>query len=466
MSGLFGVVSQKDCVEVLFYGTDYHSHLGTQKAGLAVFNHKIQRSIHDITTSQFKSKFAEELLSFKGRLGVGVISDHDSQPIIISSSFGNFTLIMSGLLINRDKLAKELMAQGGSLSELSGGEINSVEVIGKLIAQKKDIVQGIENVFEKVKGSVSLLILTKEGIYAVRDKLGRTPLIIGKNAEDWVVASETCAFPNLGFKKEKELGPGEVVLITNKGLEEIKLSLEQEKICSFLWIYTGHPTSSYDNINVETVRERCGANLARRDKKARLKIDFATGIPDSGVAHGIGYAQELKVPYRRPLIKYSPGYGRSYTPPSQKIRDMVAKMKLIPVPEVIKGKKITICDDSIVRGTQLKNQAIQKLWQWGAKEIHVRIACPPLMFPCQYCLSTRTNKELAARRAIKKTFGKKKIPIQNFLDDKSPQYKKIVGTICEELKATSLEYESIEDMIKAIGLPRERLCLYCWTGKD
>jgi len=466
MSGLFGVVSQKDCIEVLFYGTDYHSHLGTQKAGLAVFNHKIQRSIHDITTSQFKSKFVEELTSFKGKMGVGVISDHDSQPIIISSSFGNFALVMNGLLINKDKLAKEFMIQGGSLSELSSGEINSVEVIGKLIAQKKDIVQGIENVFEKMKGSVSLLILTKEGIYAVRDKLGRTPLIIGKNEEDWVVASETCAFPNLGFKTKKELGPGEVILISSEGLKKIKTPLGQEKICSFLWIYTGYPASSYDDISVETVRERCGANLARGDRKARLKIDFATGIPDSGVAHGIGYAQEFKVPYRRPLIKYSPGYGRSYTPPSQKIRDMVAKMKLIPVPEVIKDKRIVICDDSIVRGTQLKNQAMAKLWQWGAKEIHVRIACPPLMFPCQYCLSTRTNKELAARRAIEKTFGKKKIPLQNFLDDKSPQYQKMVKSICKELGATSLEYQSIEDMIKAINLPRKRLCLFCWTGSD
>jgi len=457
------VVSNRDCVETLFYGTDYHSHLGTQKAGLAVFNHKLQRSIHDITVSQFKSKFAEELASFKGKMGIGVISDHDPQPIIISSSFGNFALVMNGLLANRDKLIKEIMNRGSSFSELSSGEINAVEVIGKLIAQKSGILQGIENVLDKVKGSASFLVLTKEGIYAVRDKFGRTPLTIGKNEGVLAVASESCAFPNLGFRTEKELGPGEIVLINEKGLQKIKAPSNKEKICAFLWIYTGYPASVYDGISVETVRERCGANLAKDDK---IKADLVTGVPDSGIAHAIGYAAAAKIPYRRSLVKYTSGYGRSYTPPSQKIRDKVAKMKLIPIKEVVGGKSIVICDDSIVRGTQLKNQAIQKLWRCGAKEIHVRIACPPLMFPCSYCLSTRTNKELAARRAIKKAFGEKTLPLEDFLDYKNCRYQKMVEAICKELGVNSLRYQSVEDMIEAIGLPKERLCLYCWTGKD
>jgi len=464
MSGLFGVVSNKDCVETLFYGTDYHSHLGTQKAGLAVFNHRVQRSIHDISTSQFKSKFADELVKLKGRIGIGVISDCDPQPIIISSSFGVFAVATSGLLMNKNSLTKEILKNGGSFSELSGGEINSTEIVGKLIAEKGNIIQGIENVFQKIKGSVSFLVLTKEGIYAVRDKLGRTPLVIGKGEEGWAVTSETCAFPNLGFEIKKELLAGEMVLLDKEGLKKEKTFSSKGKLCAFLWIYTGYPASAYDGISVEAVRERSGANLSKEDN---IKVDLVTGIPDSGIAHALGYAIASGIPYRRPLVKYTPGYGRSYTPPSQKIRDQVAKMKLIAIKEIVDGKSIVICDDSIVRGTQLKNQAIKKLWRCGAREIHVRIACPPLMFPCRYCLSTRTNKELAARRAIKKTFGKKKKQMLDvFLDEKSPNYQKMVETIRQELGVTSLKYQTIEDMIRAIGLPRERLCLYCWTGKD
>lgn len=465
MSGLFGVVSRGNCIEDLFYGTDYHSHLGTQKAGLAVFNHKIQRSIHDISTSQFKSKFADDLVKLKGKIGIGVISDSDPQPIIISSSFGIFALVTSGLLVNKEKLAGEIMKEGGSLSELSSGEINSTEVVGKLIARKKDIVEGIEDVFAKIKGSLSLLVLTKQGIYCARDKFGRTTLVTGQSGDDkWAVTSETCAFPNLGFEVKKELLPGEIILLNKEGVQEKKLLNNGENICAFLWIYTGYPASAYDGITVETVRERCGINLAKEDK---LKADMVTGVPDSGIAHALGYAMASGIPYRRPLVKYSPGYGRSYTPPSQKIRDQVAKMKLVAVEGVAKDKSIVICDDSIVRGTQLKNQAIQKLWQCGAKEIHVRIACPPLMFPCRYCLSTRTNKELAARRAIKKSFGKRmKSSLEGFLDEKSPQYKKMVENIRQELGVTSLKYQSVDDMVKAIGLPKERLCLYCWTGRE
>lgn len=465
MSGLFGVVSKKDCSQTLFYGTDYHSHLGTEKAGLAVFNRRLQRSIRDISTSQFKSKFIDELPKMKGSMGIGVISDFAPQPIIIYSSFGTFALVTNGLLENRNKLVEEIMAEGGSFSELSGGRLNSVEVIGKIIAKEDDLVSGIEHMFSKIEGAISILILTKEGIYAARDSLGRTTLIIGKKGNTFAVTSETCAFPNLGFEPIKELLPGEIVLLTKKGLKEKRKGLGKRKICAFLWIYTGYPASSYEGINVEAVRERCGANLAKGDK---IKADFVTGIPDSGITHAIGYAISSGLPYRRPLVKYTSGYDRSYTPLSQEVRDRVAQMKLIPIKEVVKDKMIIICDDSIVRGTQLKNQAIQKLWQHGAKEIHVRIACPPLMFPCRYCLSTRTKKELAARRAIRKIFGKKKknLDISQFLDESHPCYKKMVESIRQELGVTSLRYQSVKDMVKAIGLPKNQLCLYCWNGEE
>ncbi|PIS15022.1 amidophosphoribosyltransferase [Candidatus Shapirobacteria bacterium CG09_land_8_20_14_0_10_38_17] len=465
MSGLFGVISKGNCTETLFYGTDYHSHLGTQRAGLAVLNRKIQRSIHDISTSQFKSKFIDELSKIKGAMGIGVISDRDPQPIIISSSFGTFALATSGLLENKKSLAKEIMAQGGSFSELSSGQINPVEVAGKIIAQKDDIVAGVEYLFNKVKGAISLLILNKEGIYAARDYFGRTTLIIGRKGRNLAVASETSAFPNLGFKPFKELLPGEVVLLNKKGWEEKRKGGKKTKICAFLWVYTGCPASSYEGISVEAVRERCGANLAKGDN---IKADLVTGIPDSGIAHALGYAQASGIPYRRPLIKYTDGYGRSYTPPSQKTRDRVAKMKLIPIKEIIAGKRIIICDDSIVRGTQLRNQAIQKLWKYGAKEVHVRIACPPLMFPCPFCLSTRTKKELAARRAIRKILGRKarRSEIDQFVDENSLGYKKMVESIRKEIGATSLKYQSIKQMVNAIGLPKNKLCLYCWTGKD
>ncbi|MBM3700259.1 MAG: amidophosphoribosyltransferase [Actinobacteria bacterium] len=462
MSGLFGIISSKDCRQSLFYGTDYHSHLGTKKAGLAVFNSQITRCIHDISTSQFKSKFIEELPKLKGKKGIGVISDFESQPIIISCSFGKFAIATSGLLRNKNEMAREIMSQGGSFSEMSSGMINATEVVGKLIACKKDIVSGIEYVFSKISGSVSLLVLAKEGIYAARDISGKTTLVIGSNDDILAVSSETCAFPNLGFKPDLELQPGEIVLLNKDGFKKENSSHKKSKICSFLWIYTGNPASSYEGISVEKVRENCGANLAAGDN---IKADLVTGVPDSGTAHALGYSIFSGIPYRRPLIKYTDGYGRSYTPPSQEIRNKVAKLKLIPIKSVIEGKRIVVCDDSIVRGTQLKNQAIEKLWKNGAREIHVRIACPPLMFPCPYLLATRTKKELAARKVIKKITGDKTVDINDFLDDKSPLYRQMVETIRNELGVTSLKYLTTDEMVKAIGLSRQKLCLYCWNGQ-
>lgn len=462
MSGLFGIVSSKDCRQSLFYGTDYHSHLGTKKAGLAVFNSQITRCIHDISTSQFKSKFIEELPKLKGKKGIGVISDFESQPIIISCSFGKFAIATSGLLRNKNELVREIMSQGGSFSEMSSGMINSTEVVGKLIARKKDIVSGIEYVFNNISGSVSLLVLAKEGIYAARDISGKTTLIVGSNDDILAVSSETCAFPNLGFKPVLELQPGEIVLLNKDGFKKQNSTDKKSKICSFLWIYTGNPASSYEGVSVEKVRENCGANLAAKDN---IKADLVTGVPDSGTAHALGYSMYSGIPYRRPLIKYTDGYGRSYTPPSQEIRNKVAKLKLIPIKSVIEGKRIVVCDDSIVRGTQLKNQAIEKLWKNGAREIHVRIACPPLMFPCPYLLATRTKKELAARKVIKKITEGKNFDINGFLDDKSPLYGQIIESIRSELGVTSLKYLTIDEMVKAIGLPRHKLCLYCWNGQ-
>ncbi len=465
MSGLFGIVSNKDCVETLFYGTDYQTHLGSQRAGMAVMGRKLYRAIHNISTSQFKSKFIEELPKMFGKMGIGVISDSNPQPIIISSQFGDFAIATTGLLGNKKKLVSEILSKGGSFSEMSSGEINTAEVVGKIIASKNNIEEGINYFFSILKGSISLLVLSKEGIYAARDILGITTLTIGKKSGEWAIASETCSFPNLGFQIEKQLLPGEIILMKGGGLKRLGKINGGGKTCSFLWIYTGYPASTYDGISVEIVRERCGANLARADKKEGLKVDFVTGVPDSGVAHGLGYAQEYKIPYRRSVVKYSPGYGRSYIPPQQKVRDQIAKMKLIPIPEVVEGQRIVLCDDSIVRGTQLKNQVIEKLWDYKAKEIHVRIACPPLLFKCPYLLSTRTNKELAARRSIFNNIDRKEIDIERLLEEEDSYYKKMVEGIRKELNVTSLKYQSLKDMIKAIGLPKEKLCLYCWDGK-
>ncbi len=463
MSGLFGVISSKDCRQSLFYGTDYQSHLGTKKAGLAVYNNQIVRCIHDISTSQFKSKFIEELPKLKGKKGIGVISDFDSQPIIITCIFGRFAIATAGLLRNKNELAHEIMNQGGSFSEMSSGKINATEVIGKLIARKNNIINGIEYAFSKILGSISMLVLAKDSIYAARDITGKTTLVIGQNECSTAITSETCAFPNLGFKPILELKPGDIIQLTKEGFKKEKNIFKNGKICAFLWIYTGYPASSYEGISVEQVRENCGINLAKNDN---IQADLVTGVPDSGTAHALGYAIYSKIPYRRPLVKYTDGYGRSYTPPSQEIRNKVAKLKLIPIKSVIEGKRIVLCDDSIVRGTQLKNQAIEKLWKNGAKEIHVRVACPPLMFPCPYLLATRTKKELVARRIIKRIASPDKVNINLFIDDKTIYYKKMVEAIKNELGVTSLKYQTIDDMVNAIGLPKEKLCLYCWTGEE
>ncbi|MGB9627929.1 MAG: amidophosphoribosyltransferase [Thermodesulfobacteriota bacterium] len=461
MSGVFGIVLKKNCSDTLFYGTDYHSHMGTEYGGLAVLGRRFYRSIHDISKSQFKSKFFDEYKSMKGRMGIGVISDREPQPLIIGSKFGTFAIAMAGMVENTKALALELLREGESFGEMSSGGINSVELIAKLITRGRTLPEGIEGMYDHIEGSASLLILKNDGIYAARDRLGRTPLVIGQKDEEYAIATETCSFLNLGFKVKKYLAPGEIVWIGREGLKEKSSGKDRNQICAFLWIYTGYPASSYEGINVELVRERCGRFLAREDQ---VKADLVSGVPDSGVGHAIGYAMESGLPYRRPLVKYSAGYGRSYTPPSQEIRDLVATMKLIPVKEVIHGNRIILCEDSIVRGTQLKNYTIKKLWECGAKEVHVRPACPPLMFPCRFALSTRSIEELAARRAIRALEGRDVEDVREYIDHRTKKYQRMVNWIQNELGVTTLKYQKIENMVKAIGLPKEKLCLYCWIG--
>jgi amidophosphoribosyltransferase len=337
------------------------------------------------------------------------------------------------------------------------------ELVAKIITTGKDIINGMEKMFSVIDGSCSLLLLNKDGIYAARDRYGYMPLVIGKRNKDWAVTTETTAFTNLDFKIQKYVGPGEIILLDEGGMKPKRKGNKTNQICAFLWIYTGFPASSYEGITVEVARERSGRFLARRDN---IKPDIASGIPDSGTTHAIGYAAESKVEFHRPLVKYTPGFDRSYTPPSQEIRDRIAKMKLIPIPEIIKGKRIVLCDDSIVRGTQLKNYTVQKLWEGGAKEVHLRIACPPLMFPCKFNYSTRSIHELAARRAIRALEGKDTDKIEPYLDEDSPKHKKMVTWITKDLGATTIKYQRLNDMVSAIGLPKEKLCLYCWTGRE
>lgn len=463
MSGIFGVVSKDRCAETLFYGTDYHSHFGTEYGGMAVLSNEFTRRIHSISQTQFKSKFFADYKDMRGNKGIGVISDRDEQPIYLNSKFGPFCIVTSGFIENSEELAEGLLKEGISFSEVTRDGVNTAELVAKLISRGSSIVEGIEKMFEAIDGSCSLLLLHKDGIYAARDRLGYMPLVIGSRADEWAVTAETSAFENNDFKVTHYLAPGETVLINEKGISCMRTGGSTNQICAFLWIYTGFPASSYEGINTEIVRERCGRLLARRDKD--IEVDVVSGVPDSGLAHGLGYAMESGKPFRRPLVKYTPGYGRSYTPPSQETRDLIAKMKLIPIKEIIDGNRIVVCEDSIVRGTQLKNFTVKKLWERGAKEIHVRPACPPLMFPCKFNLSTRSIDELAARKAIRALEGRDIDDVSEYIDHTTDKYRKMVGWIARDLEVTTLRYQTGYDMVKAIGLPEENLCTYCWTGK-
>ncbi|MFW9826533.1 MAG: amidophosphoribosyltransferase [Candidatus Thorarchaeota archaeon] len=465
MGGLFGVISETDCLEDLFYGTDYHSHLGTRRGGMAVKNSGgFQRFIKNITNAQFRSKFDKDIKKMHGNKGIGVISDYDDQPLIINSHLGVFAIVTVGKINNIEDLATNALKNGAHFSEMHGGEINPTEMIATIISQGNTFEEGIKKVQDIIDGSCTMLILTEKGIYAARDKLGRTPLIIGEKSKSFAVTMETCAFPNLKYQILKYLGPGEVVFINKKGIEQKIPPGNRMQICGFLWVYYGYPASSYEDINVESVRYKCGSLLAKNDN---VNIDLVAGIPDSGTGHGLGYANESKRPFSRPFVKYTPTWPRSFMPQDQAVRDKVAKMKLIPIKELINEKRLLFCEDSIVRGTQLR-KTIQRLYEYGAKEVHMRPACPPLVYSCKFLNFSRSRSELdlAGRWAIKELVGKNiEDPIE-YTDPESDNYKAMVDVIRKRLQLTTLEYQKLGDLVKAIGLPKEKICTYCWDGVE
>jgi len=463
MSGFFGVVSKSDCTKDVFYGTDYHSHLGTKRAGM-VFNvpgKGFRRAIHSLENGYFRNKFEEDLAGFSGNSGMGIISDTDPQPIMFNSHLGRFAIVTVSRLVNLSELEKEFLEKRKHFTENFEGNTNPTELVANLIIEKESYISGIENVFDKIKGSCSLLILTDDGIIAARDKLGRTPVVIGKKEGAFAVASESCAFPNTGFEIEYFPGPGEIVQITAEGYRQLRKPGDKMQICSFLWVYFGYPPSYYEGVNVDETRYRCGEILAKRDD---VDADFVCGIPDSGVGHAMGYVNEKGIPYKRAYSKYTPTWPRSFMPQSQDQRDLVAKMKLIPNKAVIEGKKIVFLDDSIVRGTQLKDTTID-LRASGAAEVHMRIACPPLLFPCMFLnfSQSRSTLELAGIKAIKE-MGKDEKDINRFSDPDSEEHKCMVDVIAKRLDLDSLIYQRLDDLITAIGLPREKLCTHCWDG--
>jgi len=466
MTGMMGVISNKDAMNTIFYGTDYHSHLGTKYGGIAYVDEQgnLLKKIHDISNSQFKSKFADELPGIESEMSIGVISDKDPQPLTFLSRFGQYALCMSGLILNNEELRENMIQNGCNFAEVYHGDLNQVDLAANIINNGSSIVEGVMELWKRIEGSASFLILTPEGIYAARDRYGISPLVVGERDGEWAVASESSAFSNLGFKIFKFIEPGEIVKITPNGMKTVARADGKRKICAFLWIYTGFPCADYEGINTEKVRENCGKYLALRDD---VEADLAAGVPDSGTAHAIGYAMEKDIPFRRVLMKYTPGYGRSYTPLTQKERDRVAQMKLIPNEKTIKENRIILCEDSIVRGTQLKNYTVTKLREAGAKEVHVRPACPPLMFPCRYMLSTRDKSELVTRRAIKSLEGRdlEDEELEEYLDHGSEKYARMVEWIAKDLGLDTLQYQRLDDMVKAIGLPEDELCLYCWNGK-
>ena len=465
MSGFFGAISKSSCVEDVFYGTDYHSHLGTKRAGMVfiVPQKGFRRSIHNLENSYFRNKFEDELGGFKGNSGLGIISDTDPQPILFNSHLGRFAIVTVSRLLNLDELESRFLNKKNHFTENFEGNINPTEVVANLICEKEDFVSGIENVFESIKGSCSLLILTEDGIIAARDNLGRTPVVIGKKENAYAVAVESCSFPNTGYEIAYYLGPGEIMHITSDGYTQLRRPGDKMQICAFLWVYYGYPPSYYEGINVDECRNRCGAALARRDT---VDADFVCGIPDSGVGHAVGYGNEKRIPYKRAYAKYTPTWPRSFMPQNQELRDLVARMKLIPNKAIINGKKMVFLDDSIVRGTQLKDNTID-LRKSGAAEVHMRIACPPLLYPCEFLnfSQSRTPLELAGRKAVFQLEGGTN-DLKEYSDPDSEKYSKMVDKIAQTLDLDSLIYQRLDDLVDAIGLPKEKLCTHCWDGSS
>lgn len=470
MSGFFGCVSRHECVGDVFYGTDYHSHLGTRRAGMAFYNgEKFVRSIHSLENGYFRNKFEEELPKFaNSNMGIGVISDSESQPITITSHLGRFSVATVARIDNIKELTQELLDNKNHFSELSDSDINASELVAILIGKAETFKEGIEYAQSKIKGSCSMLIMTDTVIYAARDRFGRTPIIIGKNDKGYVCASESSSFTNLGYEYVRDIGPGEVVQISADGIRQVTPPGERMQICSFLWVYYGYPSAFYEGINVENARYRSGAAMAKRD--ADLQLDCAAGIPDSGIAHAIGYANQKGVEYSRPFVKYTPTWPRSFMPQNQKMRDLVAKMKLIPNKELTKDKRIAFLDDSIVRGTQLKDNVV-KLIDAGVKEVHMRIACPPLIYPCKFLnfSTSRSNFDLYTRRVIRDMEGTSELSeeiLQEYVDCNSAKHKEMVNIMCKNMQLTSLKFQRLEDLVAAIGLPKCKLCTHCWDNSS
>ena len=469
MGGFFAVAAKESCVLDLFYGTDYHSHLGTRRAGMAVYGENgFDRAIHNIQNAPFRTKFEKDVEELKGNIGIGCISDFEPQPLLVHSHLGSFAITTVGKIANSEELVQECYDSGKThFLEMSGGSINQTEVAAAIINQKDSILDGLKYLQEKVVGSLSVLLLTKDGIYASRDRLGRTPIIVGKKEGAYCLSFESFAYLNLGYSDYRELGPAEIVFMTPDGVETLSQPGEDMKMCSFLWVYYGYPTSTYDGVNVEEMRYETGRCMARRDEK-NVQPDYAAGVPDSGVPAAIGYSNEAKIPYTRPFIKYTPTWPRSFMPSSQAQRSMIAKMKLIPVQPLIKDKKLLLVDDSIVRGTQL-GETTEFLYESGAKEVHVRPACPPIMYSCKYLNFSRSTSEmdLITRRMIMELEGEITDELlEEYSNPDSDKYKAMVEEIRKKLGFTSLQYARLDDIIQAIGLSPCKLCTYCWNGKE
>ncbi len=469
MGGFFGVASKQDCVSDLFYGIDYHSHLGTKRGGMAVtdVDGRIVRVIHDITNAQFRSKFDDDLDSFSGNTGIGIISDFEDQPLLITSRLGHFAIVTVGKINNIDDLTDRMLRNRfAHFAETSEDELNPTELVAALISQKSSFAEGIEYALSLIDGSCSIMILHKNTIYAARDTYGRTPVIIGEKSGAYAITMETSAFPNLDYSYKYDLGPGEIVEITADKIVQKRAPLQEMQICAFLWVYYGYPSSRYEGVNAETVRYANGALLAAEEK---VDVDSICGIPDSGIAHAIGYSNYCKIPYQRSFVKYTPTWPRSFMPQNQQVRNLVAKMKLIPVRDLIENQRLLFCDDSIVRGTQLRDTVV-RLYELGVKEVHMRSACPPLIYGCKFLNFSRSRSamDLAARRAIQKLEGENftEDQIKDYLVYGSEKYNNMVELIRQELNLNTLKFQSLDNLIKAIGLPKEKICTYCWDAYE
>jgi amidophosphoribosyltransferase len=468
MGGFFGVASKNDCLFDLFFGTDYHSHLGTRRGGMAVYGENgFDRAIHNIENTPFRTKFDRDMQTMKGNLGIGCISDYEPQPLIVRSHHGTYAITTVGKINNTDEIVQKIFDNASiHFLEMSGGDINPTELVAAIINQKENLIDGMRYAQELIDGSMTFLLLTPKGIYAARDRLGRTPVVLGRRDDGYCVSFESFAYLNLGYEDYRELGPGEIVVVTPEAVKTLCLPGKEMKICTFLWIYYGYPSSSYEGISVEQMRYNCGVKMAERDN---VKPDIVAGVPDSGTAHAIGYANRSGIPFSRPFIKYTPTWPRSFMPTIQSKRNLIAKMKLIPVHDLIKDKSLLLIDDSIVRGTQLR-ETTEFLYQSGAREVHIRPACPPLVYGCKYLNFSRSSSEmdLITRRVIAKLEGDNVTDevLQEYADPTSEKYAAMVEEIRKELNFTSLMYNRLDDMLDSVGIEPCKLCTYCWNGKE